>query len=783
MRTWKAVAVTGAFMSVDVSITTVLYAFSHRDRDVLQDLRDFNIFDSVLDLWAACLYRSCLLLGATIGVAKNSALGPRRLRASWTFITLVCLFVGIYTMVKMLLFSEIRKPIRDPWFWGLFVWTYASIAATFFLWWLLSTVQPGHRALETGAPGEGVGYATEGQPKQEEASGATLQKLLSYTKPDLAFLVAASFFLVVAALGETFLPYYTGRAIDGIVIQKSMDQFSTAVVIMCLLAIGSSFAAGIRGGIFTLVFARLNIRLRNCLFRSLVSQETSFFDENRTGDLISRLTSDTTMVSDLVSQNINIFLRNTVKVTGVVVFMFSLSWQLSLVTFMGFPIIMMVSDIYGKYYKRLSKEVQNALARASNTAEETISAMKTVRSFANEEEEAEVYARKLQQVYKLNRKEAMAYTYYVWGSGLTLLVVQVSILYYGGHLVISGQMTSGNLISFIIYEFVLGDCMESVGSVYSGLMQGVGAAEKVFEFIDRQPTMVHDGSLAPDHLEGRVDFENVTFTYRTRPHTQVLQNVSFTLSPGKVTALVGPSGSGKSSCVNILENFYPLEEGRVLLDGKPISSYDHKYLHRVISLVSQEPVLFARSITDNISYGLPTVPFEMVVDAAQKANAHGFIMELQDGYNTETGEKGAQLSGGQKQRVAMARALVRNPPVLILDEATSALDAESEYMIQQAIHGNLQKHTVLIIAHRLSTVEKAHSIIVLDKGRVVQQGTHKQLLTQGGLYAKLVQRQILGLEAGSDDDSGGSGSSRQEMMLFTSSHKEPPDGHSDVHKA
>lgn len=480
----------------------------------------------------------------------------------------------------------------------------------------------------------------------------------------------------------------------------------------------------------------------------------SFFDENRTGDLISRLTSDTTMVSDLVSQNINIFLRNTVKVTGVVVFMFSLSWQLSLVTFMGFPIIMMVSDIYGKYYKRLSKEVQNALARASSTAEETISAMKTVRSFANEEEEAGVYSRKLQQVYKLNRKEAAAYTYYVWGSGLTLLVVQVSILYYGGHLVISGQMTSGNLISFIIYEFVLGDCMESVGSVYSGLMQGVGAAEKVFEFIDRQPTMVHDGNLAPDRLEGRVDFENVTFTYRTRPHTRVLQNVSFSLSPGKVTALVGPSGSGKSSCVNILENFYPLEGGCVLLDGKPISAYDHKYLHRVISLVSQEPVLFARSITDNISYGLPTVPFEMVVEAAQKANAHGFIMELQDGYNTETGEKGAQLSGGQKQRVAMARALVRNPPVLILDEATSALDAESEYLIQQAIHGNLQKHTVLIIAHRLSTVERAHLIVVLDKGRVVQQGTHQQLLAQGGLYAKLVQRQMLGLEPASDYSAG-----------------------------
>ncbi|NXP39411.1 ABCB9 protein, partial [Leiothrix lutea] len=529
----------------------------------------------------------------------------------------------------------------------------------------------------------------------------------------------------------------------------------------------SSFAAGIRGGVFTLIFARLNIRLRNCLFRSLVSQEMSFFDENRTGDVISRLTSDTTIVSDLVSQNINIFLRNVVKATGVIFFMFSLSWKLSLVTFMGFPIIMLVSDVYGKYYQKLSKDVQSALAKANNTAEETISAMKTVRSFANEETEANVYWQKLQQVYKLNKREAMAYTYYVWSSGLTLLVVQVSILYYGGHLVISGQMTSGNLISFIIYEFVLGDCMESIGSVYSGLMQGVGAAEKVFEFIDRQPTMVHDGSLAPDHVDGKVEFRNVTFSYRTRSATQVLQNVSFTLHPGKVTALVGPSGSGKSSCVNILENFYPLQDGQVLLDGRPINMYDHKYLHSVISLVSQEPVLFARSIADNISYGLTSASFESVVQAAQKANAHNFITELQDGYHTaphscfdplplsldptEAGEKGAQLSGGQKQRVAIARALIRAPPILILDEATSALDAESEHAIQQAIYGDLQNHTVLVIAHRLSTVERAHNIIVLDKGRVVQQGSHKELMEEGGLYSKLVQRQILGLEGGGTD--------------------------------
>ncbi|XP_077164365.1 ABC-type oligopeptide transporter ABCB9 [Paroedura picta] len=759
MRAWKAVAGTLAFIGVDVTVTTLLYEHSRSAGNILQDLKHFNIFDSMLDIWGACLYRSCLLLGAAIGVAKNTNYGPKRLKVSRIFITLVCLAVGIYALAKLLLYSEVRKTIQSPWFWSLFAWTYLSLAATFFLWKLLSSVKPARETLginsESRTEAEEVGdpVSLGARPKKEEASAATICKLLSYTKPDVHFLVVAFFFLLVAALGETFLPYYTGRAIDGIVIQKSMDKFSTAVVIMAVLAVGSSFAAGIRGGVFTLIFARLNIRLRNSLFRSLVSQEMSFFDENLTGDIISRLTSDTTIVSDLVSQNINIFLRNVVKATGVIVFMFSLSWQLSLVTFMGFPIIMLMSDLYGKYYKKLSKEVQNALAKANNTAEETISAMKTVRSFANEEVEANVYRDKLQQVYKLNKKEALAYTYYVWSSGLTLLIVQVSILYYGGHLVISDRMTSGNLISFIIYEFVLGDCMESIGSVYSGLMQGVGAAEKVFEFIDREPTMLSDGTLAPSQLEGRVEFRNVTFAYRTRPATQVLQNVSFTLCPGKVTALVGPSGSGKSSCVNILENFYPLQDGQVLLDGQPIHMYEHKYLHSAISLVSQEPVLFARSIAENISYGLASVPYESVVRAAQMANAHIFITELQDGYHTEAGEKGAQLSGGQKQRVAIARALIRNPPILILDEATSALDAESEHAIQQAIYGDVQNHTVLVIAHRLSTVEKAHSIIVLDKGRVVQQGTHKQLMEEGGLYHRLVQRQILGHETGTGDSS------------------------------
>ncbi|XP_053309964.1 ABC-type oligopeptide transporter ABCB9 [Spea bombifrons] len=746
MRPLFVMLSTVSFTVCDFIVSTTLYVCSNKKPSIIQDLVEFNIFHSMLDIWATSLLRSSICIGAVIGVARNRTLGPQRLKASVTPMTLICYLIAVYGIIKFLLYSEEEKPVQDPWFWSLLVWTWLSSALTFYAWRQMGHLTPsGEEPMLYSEIRRGGWGNSKRQDTENKISGATVGKLLSYSKQDSGYLIAAFLFLVLCTLGEIFSPYYTGLVIDGIVVQRSLKQFSNSVVILAFLAVGSSFSAGVRGGLFTFTFARLNVRIRNLLFRSLVSQEIGFFDEVHTGDIISRLTSDTTIVSDVISENVNIFLRSTVKAIGVIVFMFSLSWQLSLVTFMGFPIIMLVSRVYGKYYKKLAKDVQSALAQANSTAEETISAMKTVRSFANEETEATVYKDKLQQVYSLHKKEAIAYTYYVWSTGFTQVVLQICILYYGGHLVISGQMASGNLISFVIYEFLLGDCMESVGSVYGGLMQGVGAAEKVFLFIDRKPKMSNDGTLTPDNLEGKVEFRNVTFAYPTRPATQVLKNVSFTLYPGKVTALVGPSGSGKSSCVNILENFYPVQEGEVVLDGQQIKLYNHKYLHAKISIVSQEPVLFARSIQDNISYGLDSVPLELVINAAKRANAHDFIMQLQDGYKTETGEKGAQVSGGQKQRVAIARSLIRNPKVLILDEATSALDAESEHAIQKAMNSDLQNCTVLIIAHRLSTVEKAHNIIVLDRGRVVQEGSHKDLMEEGGLYSQLVQRQVSGL--------------------------------------
>ncbi|KAE8635084.1 hypothetical protein XENTR_v10002510 [Xenopus tropicalis] len=685
MTMYKVTLCTLAFTACDLILSSILYICSCKKPSIIQDVLGFNMFYSMLDVWGTSILRVCICVGAVIGVLRNRKQGPQRLKASIIAITLLCYLIAAYTMIKLLLYSEYEKPVQDHWFWSLLAWTWISSAGTLCLWIQMSKIVPYWENCRLHSHSNGnqdqEHSNNQTQKTKTKLSGTNIGKLLSYSKQDAVYLILAFFFLLLCTLGEIFSPYYTGLVIDGIVVQRSLEQFSSAIVLLTLLAVASAFSSGVRGGLFTFTFARLNIRIRNLLFRSLLSQEIGFFDENHTGDIISRLTSDTTIVSDVVSENVNIFLRSLVKAVGVIAFMFSLSWQLSLLTFMGFPLIIMVSRVYGKYYKKLAKEVQTALAQANSIAEETISSMKTVRSFANEDTEACVYKERLQQVYALHKKEAIAYTYYVWSTGFTQLVLQISILYYGGHLVISEQMTSGNLISFVIYEFLLGGCMESVGSVYGGLMQGVGAAEKVFEFIDRKPKMENNGTLAPEHLEGKVEFRNVTFSYPTRPTSLVLQNLSFNLYPGKITALVGPSGSGKSSCVNILENFYSVQDGEVLLDGQPIKMYDHKYLHAKISMVSQEPVLFARSIENNISYGLNSVPLESVVSAAKRANAHSFIMELQEGYNTEAGEKGAQLSGGQKQRVAVARSLIRNPQVLILDEATSALDAESEHAV------------------------------------------------------------------------------------------------------
>ncbi|XP_070712081.1 ABC-type oligopeptide transporter ABCB9-like [Pempheris klunzingeri] len=768
-----AVSCSVLYSLLDVAVTTVLYTHGSHLSIFSKDALNFNILQSVLDLWGTALLRASLLLGASIGVSWNRKDGPQRVTKLNTLILLICLIIITFTLAKLLILSEIWPLTHQPWVLSLMCWTCASSLGLVLSWRLLgmeSNYARSHNCSSRG--GEGGSEDTEklletadqeeqeagcerrkvkeerSQEKDKTNSGATLGRLLSYCRKDGGLLSVAILFLIISAVCEAFIPYYCGKAIESIVVHQSMEYFAKPVITLSVLALISSLAMGIRGGVFTLTFARLNLRLRNHLFRTLMRQEIAFFDENHTGDIISRLSADTTQVSDLISQNINIFLRSVIKGFGFFVFMFSMSWKLTLVSIMGFPFIALVSKLYGEYYKKLAKEVQTTLAEANKVAEETISAVRTVRSFANECGEVNSYYAKLLVMFQLNKKQALAYACYMWSSCISELALEVAVLYYGGHLVVTSQMSSGALISFFIYVLELGECLESIASVYTGLMQGVGAAEKVFEYLDREPKHPADGTEAPDTCVGLVEFKDVTFGYPTRPEVDILKDVSFTLRPGEVTALVGPSGSGKSSCVSLLENFYLPQHGQVLLDGKPVHTFQHDYLHSKIALVGQEPVLFARTVRENITYGLTDIPMEAVVQAASRANAHEFITALPKGYETSVGEKGAQLSGGQKQRVAIARALIRNPLVLILDEATSALDAESEHIVQQALNNIMQEHTVLVIAHRLSTVEKADNIIVIDKGCVAEQGCHSQLMASEGLYYKLVQRQLLGIETG-----------------------------------
>uniref|UniRef100_A0A673LNM0 ABC-type oligopeptide transporter ABCB9 n=1 Tax=Sinocyclocheilus rhinocerous TaxID=307959 RepID=A0A673LNM0_9TELE len=769
-----AVIISGnlVFTLVDIVVTTVLYVHGS-SLDIFSDeLEDFDIHRSTLDLWGTVLIRASLLFGATIGVCYNRTDGPQRVSNLGTLVSFICLTNMTYALAKLLMLSEEGALMYDPWFLSLFSWTCASAIGIMISWKLLSqtpnSVSEREDSEETERLVDGIETEDESSKKSRKSrkehphSGATISRLLSYCKKDSGLLAIALFFLLLSAVCEAFIPYYMGRAIDGIVIQKSMDHFAKPLITLTILALVSSIATGFRGGVFSVTFARLNIRLRNLLFRSLMHQEIGFFDANHTGDITSRLTSDTTQVSDLISQNVNLFLRSFVKAVGIFIFMFGMSWKLSVVTIMGFPYIAVVSKLYGEYYKKLTKDVQTALAQANKVAEETISAMRTVRSFANEDQEADSYYSRLQEMFVLNKKQAVAYACFMWST------LQVAILYYGGHLVVTNQMSGGTLISFIIYELELGEALESISSVYTGLMQGVGAAEKVFEYIDRKPKHILDGQQAPETFEGQVEFKNVTFAYPTRPEMDILKNVSFNLRPGQVTALVGPSGGGKSSCVCLLENFYAPQQGHVLVDGRPVNSYQHKYYHSKVALVSQEPVLFARTVQMNISYGVPEAPMEAVIRAAINANAHDFITGLSKGYETGVGEKGAQLSGGQKQRVAIARALIRNPRILILDEATSALDSESEYIVQQALNNLMREHTVLVIAHRLSTVERADNILVIDKGCVAEQGPHAELMARGGLYCKLVQRQILGTDIDADvHNPSGYGKYSDPLKFFT----------------
>ncbi|KAM4835156.1 antigen peptide transporter 2 [Thomomys bottae] len=569
-----------------------------------------------------------------------------------------------------------------------------------------------------------------------EDSKALMWRLLRLSRPDLPYLTAAFFFLVIAVLGETLIPHYSGRVIDILGGDFDPDAFASAIFFMCLVSIGSSLSAGCRGGSFLFTMSRINLRIQEQLFSSLLHQDLEFFQETKTGELSSRLSSDTTLMSNWLTLNANILLRSLVKVLGLYGFMLSVSPRLTLLSLLDLPLTIAAEKVYSDRHQALLLEIQDAVAKARQVVGEAVGTVHTVRSFGAEEDEAGRYEEAVERCRQLWERRDLERALYLLIRRVLHLGVNVLVMSCGVQQILAGEITQGGLLSFLFYQEDVGTPVQSLIYMYGDMLSNVGAAKKVFRYLDRKPNLPPRGTLAPSSLRGLVEFRDISFSYPSRPDHPVLQGVTFTLRPGEVTALVGPNGSGKSTVAALLQNLYQPTRGQVLLDGEPISEYEHHYLHTQVASVGQQPVLFSGSVRDNIAYGLTSCADEQVLAAARVARADDFIREMKHGIHTDVGEKGSQLAVGQKQRLAVARALVRDPRVLILDEATSALDAQCEQALQAWKSSG--DRTVLVITHNLHTIQRKDQVLVLRQGQLLDPS---QLQEDQDLYACLVQQQ------------------------------------------
>ncbi|MGE6756532.1 ABC transporter ATP-binding protein [Corallococcus interemptor] len=580
-------------------------------------------------------------------------------------------------------------------------------------------------------------------PTPRKASGVTARRLLALARPELGTLLVATVFLFISSGASLVYPQGVRILIDEALNAKNRGLIDKAALVMLAVFLIQGVATSLRFYLFTNAGERVVMRLRQDFFRRLMDQEVAFFDTHRTGELTSRLASDTTVLQNTVSANISQGLRNAVQALGGIVLLFYTSPSLTFLMLAIVPVVAVGGMVYGRRVRGLSRNVQDALAKASEVAEESLSGMRTVRSFAAEPSEVGRYGNAVRNAYEVARNRARQSAAFMGGASTAGYIAAVVVFWYGGRLVVDGELSVGALTSFLIYTMLVAVSLGSLADLWADFMRASGAAERVFELMDREPAIPAAEGERPATVEGRVELRGVHFAYPTRPDVPVLQGIDLTVNAGEVVAVVGSSGAGKSTLAALMSRFYDPLQGELRLDGRPLKSLDPSWLRRNVGMVAQEPLLFSCSIADNIRYGRPDATDAEVEAAARAANAHDFIQRFPDGYRTEVGERGVQLSGGQKQRVAIARAVLKDPRILILDEATSALDSESEHLVKDALDRLMQGRTTLIIAHRLSTVANAQRVLVMEHGRVVQSGTHSTLMTQDGLYRRLVERQVV----------------------------------------
>ncbi|CAN5295842.1 ABC transporter transmembrane domain-containing protein [soil metagenome] len=486
---------------------------------------------------------------------------------------------------------------------------------------------------------------------------------------------------------------------------------------------------------------RMVTDLRKKLYAHLQEMSLRFYSNRRLGELTSRLTNDVASIRNAVTGTLSEGLTQSINLFGSVALMLWLNWRLSLIIFVTVPVIALSVRYFGHLIRKLSRLVQDRLADTTAIAEEALSAIQSVKSYAREPFEKDRYNQKAEELFGTAKKKVL-YSNMFWSAvAVMFMSTLIIIFWYGGTEVLAGRLSAGDLVAFIFFAFNIGRSMSGMARIYTIFSSAVGASERIFGLMDESPE-IKDKPGAPEmnNIEGEVIFKDVTFAYDSG--TDILKEISFRASPGDIIALVGPSGAGKTTLLNLLPRFYDLQSGVIRIDGIDITAVQQRSLRKQMAIVPQQIELFSTSVMENIRYGRLDATDLEVRDAAVSAQADGFIMEHPDGYQARVGEKGIKLSGGQRQRIAIARAILKEPRILLLDEATSALDSESELALQIALDNLMKDRTTFVIAHRLSTIRNATRILVMDKGRIVQSGSHDELIRRGGLYKHLYDLQF-----------------------------------------
>ena len=576
--------------------------------------------------------------------------------------------------------------------------------------------------------------------KNKKTSLKRASRLFQYIKPYRIEFSFGLFFLLLSTAASLIFPALMGNLVDSASDKLVNNINQIAIALLVLFALQAIFSY-FRIVIFVNVTEKTLAVIRQETYAHLIKLPMNFFSKRRVGELNSRIASDISLLQETFTTDIAEFLRQVLIIIGGIAFLSLTSVKLTLFMLAIIPAVMLAAVFFGRYIKRFSKQVQGKLAESNTIIEETLQGISNVKAFTNEFFEIGRYTKKTNEVMQIAKKGGRYRGAFASFIIFCLFGSIVAVIWYGVLMINSNELSIGELFTFILYSVFIGASVGGMADIYAKLQKAIGATEHLMDILEEEKEEIHS-TFSADAVNGHIKFHNLSFAYPSRPDLQVLNNLNFAVQQGHNIALVGPSGAGKTTLASILFGFYKIEDGQISIDGKNIEEYDLHFLRKQIAIVPQDIILFGGSIKENIAYGKLDASDQEIEEAAKKANALYFINDFPEKMETLVGERGIQLSGGQRQRIAIARALLKNPSILILDEATSALDSESEKLVQEAMDVLMKGRTSIVIAHRLSTIKNADCILVLENGQIIEQGTHQELQKNEGLYKQLSDMQF-----------------------------------------